>query len=33
LRILHTLIRTLQQASIKKARRIEKINVEGEESS
>jgi hypothetical protein len=32
LRILHTLIRTLQQASIKKARRIEKINV-GEESS
>jgi hypothetical protein len=32
LRILHALIRTLQQASIKKARRVEKINVEREES-
>ncbi|HEX6252737.1 MAG TPA: hypothetical protein VFZ55_00825 [Nitrososphaera sp.] len=28
LRILHALIRTLQQASIKKARRVEKVNVE-----
>jgi hypothetical protein len=32
LRILHALIRTLEQASIKKARRVEKINVEPEES-
>ncbi|MDQ3969080.1 MAG: hypothetical protein M3275_11880 [Thermoproteota archaeon] len=32
LRILHALVGTLQQASIKKARRVEKINVEREES-
>jgi hypothetical protein len=32
LRILHALITTLPEASIKKARRIEKINVEREES-
>ncbi|MDP8889180.1 MAG: hypothetical protein M3M89_06090 [Thermoproteota archaeon] len=32
LRILHSLIRTLQQAGIKKAQRVEKINVEREES-
>jgi hypothetical protein len=32
LRILHALIRTLQRANIKKARRVEKINVEREES-
>jgi hypothetical protein len=32
LHILHALIRTLQQASVKKARRVEKINVEPGES-
>ncbi|HWS20172.1 MAG TPA: hypothetical protein VN239_05745 [Nitrososphaera sp.] len=32
LRILHALIRTLQRANMKKARRVEKINVEREES-
>ncbi len=32
LRILHALIITLQKASIKKVRRVEKINVELEES-
>ena len=32
LRILHALDKTLQQASIKKARRVEKVNVEEEES-
>lgn len=32
LRILHALIRTLQRANIKKTRRVEKINVERDES-
>jgi cell division septal protein FtsQ len=31
LRILHALVGTLEQASIKKVRRVEKISVEGEE--
>jgi len=32
LRILNALIRTLQRANIMKARKVEKINVQGEES-
>jgi hypothetical protein len=32
LRILNALVRTLQRAKIMKARKVEKINVQGEES-
>jgi hypothetical protein len=31
LRILHTLVRTLEQGSIKRPRRVEKVNVEQDE--
>jgi hypothetical protein len=32
LRILHVLVRTLQQTGIKRVRKVEKVNVEREES-